>query len=633
MTTVSPADRGRTARRAWTGAWMAALIAGAAAVPFGPALAQQDGQPSGPVQLFPSDPNQAPDVDDANPSADEAPAQPARPESTGPSVIGPSIIGSGENAVEVAPLDAPSSEAVGLIGPETGGLPVEMWAGSARSLAFAGLKALPDTIRSPTARALAVRLLSSAAPGPDAASGQPPAGDFIAARIDGLVALGALDGARAMAETADEVPPTPALNRARTDAFLAAEAVPEACADARVLSQQSEKPYWQKLLIFCQAAAGRADEARFGLDLLAEMGGGDPLFVRLADALVAGRTPDLADADPAAFGPLHAAMARTAGAAPPDAVAVEGAAPAVAALLAAKPQALDLAEAAVWRGVLDPRRLAEIYARADFKPAELDNPLSAAAELDGARARALLYQSLAIQSIAPAKAELLTAALKTAARDGIYPVAAAVFADQLMQLPPSNALTFFAETATRALYAAGQVQRAARWHELIRVRARAGDGGAAAMGAARDRLWPLGRLAGTIPLQEGAAARVAAFERTFGEGARGRAGDPMMRVYLPLLALAPEEAAVRTAVAREALSGGAGEATTGNPAAGAVMRLAAADGRVAETVLFALMHLGQRPPAEVPPTTLADVVGALASVGLESDARRLAVEAAVAAGL
>lgn len=608
---------------------MAPVAARAQSQPSGP---QPSGpQPSGPVQLFPADPDNA-----ADPAGASGPGNGNGSAGTG-SVdrdAGPSVIGSGAEAVQVAPLDAPSAESVGLIGPENGGLPADMWAGAARAIAHDGLRAMPGRLGSPAARALAIRFLSSAAPGPNpGADARPPAGDFLAARIDGLIALGALEPARALADTARDIEATPALNRAIADARLAAGAVPKACADARSLSRNSDDPYWQKLLIFCQAAAGDMGKAEFGLGLLAEMGAADPLFTMLADGLIAGRAPDLSETDPAAFGAMHAAMARVSGAMPPEAVAVEGTAPAVATLLALKPQALDLAEAAAWRGVLDPNRLAELYAAADFEPAALDNPLSAAAAMDGARARALLYQSLAIQSIAPAKAELLTAAFETAARDGVYPIAVELFADQILQLPPSSTLTFFAETATRALLAIGAVERAGRWYALIEARARAGDSGAAEMMTARDRLWPLGRLAGMIPPEEGAAARVAAFERSVADRAPERAETLLLQAYLPLLALVPEERAVRDALARHAFQSGTLETSAPNPAAGTLMRLAAADGRIAETVLYALIRLGARPVTDLSPEVLAETARALDGVGLPREARRLALEALVAAGL
>ena len=54
--------------------------------------------------------------------------------------------------------------------------------------------------------------------------------------------------------------------------------------------------------------------------------------------------------------------------------------------------------------------------------------------------------------------------------------------------------------------------------------------------------------------------------------------------------------------------------------------------RVGETVLLALLALGEAGPAAAEPTTLNVVITALRSVGLEREARGLAVEAALAHG-
>jgi hypothetical protein len=56
-------------------------------------------------------------------------------------------------------------------------------------------------------------------------------------------------------------------------------------------------------------------------------------------------------------------------------------------------------------------------------------------------------------------------------------------------------------------------------------------------------------------------------------------------------------------------------------------------GHLGETVLLSLLLLGQSGPGTSAPTTLAQVLEGLMAVGLERDARALALEAAVAQGL
>ena len=55
--------------------------------------------------------------------------------------------------------------------------------------------------------------------------------------------------------------------------------------------------------------------------------------------------------------------------------------------------------------------------------------------------------------------------------------------------------------------------------------------------------------------------------------------------------------------------------------------------RVGETILLSLLVLGESGPAQANPTVLHKVIKSLRTIGLEEEARALAVEAAVAAGL
>ena len=64
-----------------------------------------------------------------------------------------------------------------------------------------------------------------------------------------------------------------------------------------------------------------------------------------------------------------------------------------------------------------------------------------------------------------------------------------------------------------------------------------------------------------------------------------------------------------------------------------MLRAAAADGRVGETVLVSLVMLGESGPGGTEVSVLADIVSALRAVGLEAEARGLAVEAALTHGM
>ena len=61
--------------------------------------------------------------------------------------------------------------------------------------------------------------------------------------------------------------------------------------------------------------------------------------------------------------------------------------------------------------------------------------------------------------------------------------------------------------------------------------------------------------------------------------------------------------------------------------------MASASKRVGETVLLALLCLGDDGPARASPLVLSAVISGLRQIGLEKEARSLALEAAIGAGI
>ncbi|MBL4614392.1 MAG: hypothetical protein JKY27_05910 [Magnetovibrio sp.] len=69
------------------------------------------------------------------------------------------------------------------------------------------------------------------------------------------------------------------------------------------------------------------------------------------------------------------------------------------------------------------------------------------------------------------------------------------------------------------------------------------------------------------------------------------------------------------------------------PAHWFLLRGASARGRVGETVLLSLVSLGDGGPARADPIVLHHVLKSLRNIGLDREARAMALEAVVAAGL
>ncbi|HAQ32699.1 MAG TPA: antifreeze protein, partial [Rhodospirillaceae bacterium] len=63
------------------------------------------------------------------------------------------------------------------------------------------------------------------------------------------------------------------------------------------------------------------------------------------------------------------------------------------------------------------------------------------------------------------------------------------------------------------------------------------------------------------------------------------------------------------------------------------LRVAAEELRLGETILFALVSLGHDGLDRVNPITMNEVISRLRLVGLDTESRALALEAAIAAGL
>jgi hypothetical protein len=178
-------------------------------------------------------------------------AQPAgmAPDPAGPAAEPPGEGGLIAREIGVAALDAPRLDAVGLLPAERAGLPRALWgmtpsAEIAERLARLG----PDTL--PALQRLALALLVAELDPPrdsDAATGEA----LLIIRLDRLVAFGALDQARALAEAAG--PATPALFDRWLDLSLLAGDVAPACDALRANPTLSADPAER---VYCLARGG-----------------------------------------------------------------------------------------------------------------------------------------------------------------------------------------------------------------------------------------------------------------------------------------------------------------------------------------------------------------------------------------
>jgi hypothetical protein len=498
----------------------------------------------------------------------------------------------GGEAITGERLMPPQGGWSGEVTPQGEGLPRDFWRGTSRALADSLLARLPET-QSPAVQSLLRRLLLStaAAPiGPDLPGRRLPV-----LRATWLLRLGEIDAAR---EVIRAMPPGD--RDAALPLAVAADAiagkVDRACAAVRDAIRRSQELAWQRAQIACQALTGQVGEAELGLQLLAEQkAGSDETLVAAVDALARHVPPAavvrLAAPDPLLLRLIVAAHLRL----PPAVIATLR--PDLALTLAldtAAPPATRLAagERAARFGALTPEKLAALYLELAPRSAAEGGPAFADA------------RDFAAAAAAESAADRLGAALRFADVFGAADraLAARLLRPVLDRIAPDPELAGAAPAAARLLLLAGDVDGARRWARrlidpdgsrlafLLRLAA------AAETGPGPRELPP-----GLLPLALAAAL-----------GEPSRSGD---WVRLPAAAWTD------------------GWHSASPPALLLDLADAAAKKRIGETVLAAAILLGSPAAISTDPVLVHAAIAGLGAAGLAADARHIAIEVALAAGL
>jgi len=323
-------------------------------------------------------------------------------------------------------------------------------------------------------------------------------------------------------------------------------------------------------------------------------------------------------------------MARAAGV-PLPAVAIREPPPLVLALIAESPDApveqrLTAAEIAATAGVLSAQHLAAAYTAEPEDPGTLDTALDLPDIGATPATRAIFYQAAVRAGLPQQRAQFIQKALATDTLDRNYWVRLQIYLRLLADIVPAPELSWFAADAARHLFAGGKLRAAGAWVALLeqsqqanpdvaavlpQLRALndlAGNGGGAAGGVPE----PYSRL----PPGDPRTARLHALFSAVRESAESASGDlssPDLQASLTATAPAPMPQQ--------------------NVNLWLDLGEAAAKGRVGETVLLSLVGLNATGLADAEPEWLSRVVTSLRRAGLEDEARRLAVEAALANGL
>ncbi len=590
-----------------------------------PPLAAQQESGQKPLRLIPPKALQPPAARPADGKrAQPAPATPAKMLPAAGRVLGPRSQTQPQTGVQVDSLRTIESDAAGTLTPEQGGFGDSMWKGTGRALVDTLLPRLPVNVTSPAMRDLMRRLLLSAATAPE---GEAEKGGLVALRIRLLAAMGDLEGVNSLLDATPGRAQIEHLARIEADTRFLANDNARACALATAQIGRRQSAFWQKAFIFCQTLAGEHDKAALGVALLREMGEKDAVFFTLVDALFEGGTATVESLPEPS--PLHLTMARAAKARlPADVIASNQ--PAVLRTIAISPNApvelrLDAAERAEAAGALPIDILRQLYTSVSFSEEELANPLSKAEAESGPLSRALLYRTALVQTVPTAQAEAAGRALALAREGGRYASTVRAFMPVLKQIRPSEELLWFAPEAVRAFLISGEGEAARVWFGLLRASALFNQDSRAMLTA----LLPLARLANSGEADDWTTEKLIEWWKAADGGDQARRHAALLYTLFESLG-----EPVPTPL-WDALLDGPQRVTVAMPRPALWQRLAGAVDamRVGETVLLSLLALGEGGPAEANPVVLRRVLLSLRGVGLETTARRIALEAAVAAGI
>jgi hypothetical protein len=529
---------------------------------------------------------------------------------------------------QVETLEEVSAEFIGPLTPQNGGLQPSLWRGSSRGKIERLLARLPLHHSPAMASLTRTLLLTNGNAPPGTSTGV----NILALRARILSEMGYLDDALALLRSAPARALDPTATWVLVDLSWQKQDVDGVC--TKLLEPTAAfdlTTELQQQRIFCQWRAGKQADAQFGLELLREQGVDDPVFAAIMDRLAGDgsvEVPAPKEITPSLIAMLHEVQA------PLPANTFDLASTKAVAALAQDPRAdpalrLSAAEAAASQGALSAEVVRDVYAAQAIDPQDLATASDLPETGASAKDRAVLYQAAAAAP-APVRASILQVALGPTGWVDNDTWRLRVFGPFLLDLPPSPDLSWYAPEAAHYLFALGEFERARAWIELTQGDQSLGEGSVDTNSAMMlPSLLALDYLAGgyqSVPvigsfLAQGqvnaspdSVERLQAIFAAFDESA-------------PQIAGTAEESAART----RSLETDVQDLPRENLNLWLDLGDAAAKDMQGETALLAL--IGLRDLAAAEPLWLQLALSSLRRVGLENEARRIAVEAAIANGL
>lgn len=538
--------------------------------------------------------------------------------------------------IQIESLARPSLETIGPLEPQDGGFGYDLWEGSHRGIVLGLIRQLPNDLRSHWGEGMARRLLLTNAEGPQAG---PEATDsaLLRARIRRLIALGHIADAGAVIELVAGPLQETVIAREKAEVLLYLGRYDEACNTARgrveramavatsEAAAENDPEFWQKTLIFCNIRAGEIAPAQLGLQLMQELGG-DPegAFLALGQRMLdgVGHFPDLLPAK----APELAMVDQLGEALPEGMLDLKDPKIAVASLrlkgLSANERVLA-AETAAANAALDGDNLREAYRTVSFTQQQISTALSLAGSQPVGLDRALLLQAAEAAAQPSLRAELVLVALEEGRADGLYYVTAKAFAPSILSLEPEPDLLWFAGSAGRALYALGKYEGANAWFDLARRESMISPQAQASL----TTLWPYARLAGFSASDWDGSLAAWGLARN---ESKEHIADLQTLLASAFEALGQAE---MSDLSRQLANYPSGTWPEPNNNTLLALRDAADGNRRGEAILLSLITLAPKGTQHLHPRKLEAICSALIRLGYPEEARHLAIEAAVRAGI
>lgn len=525
--------------------------------------------------------------------------------------------------VSVDRLDAIDVESIGVLNENEGGFGRDMWGRSDRAFIILLLENLPAAAPSPIMRSLTRRLVATTADVPSGAADD----SLLEHRLEALLTIGDFEAADALVDAAARRTPLVTIDRVRAQRLLLDGKADQVCSGLPTLLSRDNAPYWQRILIVCQAIAGDEAAASLGLDLLREQDVEPvPGFAELVRAVLRDSSLPQGEVD---LTPQTLALVRAAGVEVPESWIASGN-PALWRAMAEDatlPISTRLA-AAEWgarSGVVSAADLGRLYLDVDSTPEER----AAALEQDGtagsAHDRALRYQAAREIPDQIARAEALRESWRAAQPALDFISASRAGSIAVLSLTPSPSLTDFALDAVIVLLASDRPEAAAAWFRLLRDRA-AEEPMAADLVAALAPFMVIAGAEQVVVWDEGAALDwYRSLPGDLDEATRRHRATRMFTVLESLgYPLGTETWTMILDAPRERADS--------VPDAALLGRLggAASDVRTGEAVALSLIVLGEGGPQAASAHAVGAALGALRRIGMTEEARKVALEAVLA---